>query len=272
MEKKFFFFVALVAIFTGCHAQGNANVAGLTSEQIRYSGGHYDESVAKSEASAKAETQSAPPPTSTVSPTAEPAAPPPAPRVEARREEKVETRSAPPPREEPAPLAPPEPPRTPPVFNAGVPGGPGVPAMLLEGDYQIEEFRSPVHRWTPGWMLRVDNRTSAYQLISSAGAVSIFRMTGQCVDGLTVSRGNCPFVARIDRDSNAPVILLKPGHSAQFVVDQNMCPPNGARCRVKVRAAGYGTTQPRTKRLPRTRNVALYFTGEDRIGQFMAIR
>lgn len=271
MEKKFFFFVALVALFAGCQAQKNVQGAGTVRHEVGFKSAVVDEPAEKKESAEPAPAEPAPadPPREERAEYPHLAAQATARERAAKAEPREEEQTSSPRAEAPAP---PPAPRTPPVFNAGVPGSPGVPAMLVEGDYQIEEYRSPVHGWTPGWMLRVDNRTSAYQLISSAGAVSIFRLSGQCVDGLNVSRGNCPFAVRIDRDSNAPVILLKPGRSAQFVVDQNMCPPNGARCRVSVEAAAYGTTQPRTKRQPRTRQRQIYFTGEDRVGKAWSFR
>jgi len=282
MKKHFvIFFAALFVLASGCFKQaevktpGDPTVSWISGTEKMETA---EESSDGNKTVAKVETKK----TSSVET-----------RVEAKAEPKPEPKPEPPalvqqpaakttpphaaPQSTPTPqptrtaAAAPPPPRTPPVFNAGVPGGPAVPAMLVEGDYQVEEYRSPVHGWTPGWMLRVDNHTSTYQLVSSAGTVPIFRMSGQCVDGLGMANGNCPFAVRIDRDSNQPVVLLKPGHSAQFVVDQNMCPPSGARCQVKAQAASYGTTQPKSKRQPRTRSLTQYFTGEG-TGRFMSLR
>jgi hypothetical protein len=136
-----------------------------------------------------------------------------------------------------------------------------MPVALVEGDYAVEEYGPMVRSWNQGFMLRVDNFTSTYVLVSSAGTVPVYRMAGQ-------SR---LFVQRIDRDSGRTVVLLKPGASAQFVVDENMCPPNGARCEVRVEAASYNTRVPRVKRLGRTRNRSFNFTGSEPVGLYWTL-
>jgi len=258
MKKFFILFAALAILSSGCFKQSEVKKPGNPTETWipGTAATPTADGIPESKSTAKVETGE----TTTVESKVETTHAAPAPQPVAKAPPPT-TASAP----APKPLPPPAPqPReaTLPVFNAGVPGGPSMPVALVEGDYAVEEYRPMVHSWSPGWMLRVDNNTDRYKLVSSAGSIPIYRMNGQ---------GHL-FAVRTDRDSNRQVILLKPGMSAQFVVDGNMCPPNGARCAVTVQIASYSTTQPRVKRLARTITRTVYFTGEDRVGQFLAIR
>jgi len=242
MKKFIVFLSAIVIAVTGCQSQKESKTP---LEYITIQASESERVATTSESSeAAAERHEALPQPATSAP-----APAPTPA---------------PPQRTAAPAPPPQAPALPSLVDRG-PGEP--PAVLLSGNYVSEDYAPAVHDWAPGFMLRVANGSPVYQLISATGAIPLYRKAGQCVDGLDFSNGACPFAARIDRDSGQIVILLKPGKSAFFVVDENACPPNGAHCDVGVEAVAYSTRVPRSKRLPaRPRQRTLRFTGAERLG------
>jgi len=227
--KKFFLLIAVLVVAAGCHAQVNANgsenLAGQNWRDAREGEKTPDEQGYEAKAQQRSETKA---------PTPKAAPPPPPPAQPAAKS---------------------APRRGPPTVAMGVPGQPpAARAALLTGDYVVEEYGPMVRGYEEGSMLTVTNNTDVYQLVSSVGAVRLFRMAGQAH----------LFVARIDRDSGRKVILLAPHATADFVMDRNACPPNGRRCKVRVQAAAYSTTAPRVKRLPSTRRRTVEFGSRNR--------
>jgi len=168
--------------------------------------------------------------------------------------------------EEAAPPAPkakqqPQPQRPQPQVFQTPGSGPGGVA-LVEGEYEVERYGPMVKSWVPGWMLHVYNHTKRYAHVTPYGAVPFTRKNAQAH----------LFVRKIDADSGMPVILLRPGASAYWVVDQNLCPPNGEPCDVTAQIAFYATTGPTSKRLGRTITHTRTFTGMDPKGQYIRVR